>query len=363
MQNQGKDHIRKQLFWKVFLPVILAIPAAVIIKIFFLTSYHVPTASMNSTIIPGDHILVEKYILGTRFFFRNRIYRTPGIRSVRKGDLLVFNVPKEDSISQRIRYYTSHSGKADHVHDHNPEEKPQFIPIPFRTPFVKRVLGLPGDTVLHQNDQVWINQNPIRFFAEIHQEIVIQFDNSESFDQWKNKLYREGERVQMDHANLMVKGIFREKNLSRIDTTGAILHYKTHLPPVDQVPEIFSWARKLIMDSDPLIIPYKGWTSAVTPDFLEIYGPLIRRFENFEGNIDAAFMKDPSGRNIEYYTFQQNYYWCLGDNRPFSIDSRSWGLVPEDHIIGLSRRTIWSQNPPDHPKNKIRWNRIYHRLK
>lgn len=363
MENPEKDHIKKQLFWKVFLPVILAIPAAVIIKIFFLTSYHVPTASMSSTIIPGDHILVEKYILGTRFFFRNRTYRTPGIRSVRKGDLLVFNVPKEDSTTQDVRYYTAPPGKADAFHKDISEEKPEFTPIPFRTPFVKRAVGLPGDTVARHHQELWINQEPVRFSGEIHQEIIIRFDTPKSFDTWKNKLYREGERVQMDHAGRTVNGIFREKNLKGIDTTNAEIIFKTNLPPKEQVSPKDSWARSLIMDPDPLIIPFQGWTVPVTSRFLKIYGSLIRRFENFKGFVGADFIKDEYGKELEQYTFRQNYYWCLGDNRPFSIDSRSWGLVPEDHIIGLSRRTMWSQNSSDHPNSKIRWNRIYRRLK
>src|SRR5690625_6640667 len=71
-----------------------------------------------------------------------------------------------------------------------------------------------------------------------------------------------------------------------------------------------------------------------------------------------------SGKKLKQYTFHQNYYWCLGDNRPFSIDSRHWGLVPEDHIIGLSRRTMWSRPlSSESDKNKIRWKRIYHPLR
>lgn len=360
--------IKSQLFWKVFLPVILAIPAALIIKIFFLTSYHVPTASMASTIIPGDHILVEKYLLGTRFFIKNKVYRTPGIRSVKSGDLIVFNVPKEDTITPDVRYYTSHSGSdsdaGENFHDHESQNDKQFAPIPFRTPFVKRAIGLPGDTVRQKHHEVWINHQRVKHFAEIHQEVIIRFDQFQTFEQWKNKLYHEGERVQMNRGQLTIAGIFKEKDLAGIDTTDATLRYLTHFPPVDQIPDKESWAKKLIEGQNELIIPYKGWTVTITPEFLQTYGSLIRRFENHTGQIDSLTITDASGKKINQYTFRQNYYWCLGDNRPFSIDSRHWGLVPEDHIIGLSRRTMWSRNiSSENKKSKVRWDRLYRTLK
>jgi len=363
---KGKKGIKSQLFWKVFLPLILAIPAALIIKIFFLTSYHVPTASMASTIIPGDHILVEKYLLGTRFFIKNKVYRSPGIRSVKSGDLIVFNVPKEDSTTQDVRYYTSQSNSdaEENFHDYNQENNKQFTPIPFRTPFVKRAIGLPRDTVRQYHHEVWINQKRVKPFEEIHQEIIIQFDHYHTFDQWKDKLYHAGERVQMNRSQLPIAGIFQEKNLEGIDTTNATLRYLTHFPPADQIPEKDSWARTLGEGQEEVIIPYKDWTVPITTDFLKTYGSLIRRYENFSGKVDTSSITDASGKKLKQYTFHQNYYWCLGDNRPFSIDSRHWGLVPEDHIIGLSRRTMWSRPlSSESDKNKIRWKRIYHPLR
>lgn len=353
-------------FRRNFLAVIFSLCLVLITKIFLISSYHVPTASMASTIIPGDHILVEKYIFGTRIFIKNHCYRIPGFRKIRQGDILVFNVPKEDSIflsKTDINYY---DWKTNHLKEVSlappPKDSIRFIPVRYRTPFVKRVLGLPGDTIRYTGSQIKVNRLMLPFFPDAEQEYKIFFSDQVTFDRWKNKLYRRGQQVQMDHSSHTISGIFRSGDLRELPADKTELRTATRLPGPATIPGEFGWAGCLADSRSSLVVPFKGQTFSVTPDFVKCYGNLIKRFEAFPGKVHSQNILDESGLQLDAYTFRQNYYWCLGDNRPFSVDSRYWSLVPEDHIIGVSRRILWSRDVATDSKKEIRWNRVLHKL-
>ncbi len=363
---EEKNKEKNSLTWKDFLPIILAIPLAILVKIFILTSYHVPTASMAPTIIPGDHILVEKWILGPRFYINDHVYRLPGIRSVRRGDILVFNVPKEDSIFRshpQVNYYNwkhSHAGLA--ASESN-RDSFQFMPIPGRTPFVKRIVGMPGDEIQYHHHRILINGMPETPQPGCIQHFVIKFEDLGDFDRYKDTLYKLGDHVKMNRAEREFKGVFTLNELDFLPDGITDLAVEYYFPEPTQIPEDFAWARVLAQSSgQTLKIPAEGWTVQVDSVFLSIYGQILRRFENFEGSIVNHKLLDSHGNEMTEYTFRQNYYWAMGDNRPYSVDSRSWGLVPEDHAIGISRRTFWSRTPEQQLKAGFRWDRLWESL-
>ncbi len=363
----AEEQVKKRdpLTWKDFLPIILAIPLAILVKIFILTSYHVPTASMAPTIVPGDHILVEKWILGARFYINDQVYRLPGIRKVRRGDILVFNVPKEDSIFQSQRhldYYHWKNSQAASSGFSAERDSFQFMPIPGRTPFVKRIVGMPGDEVEFNHHTILINGESEKPHPKSLQHFVIRFEQLTDFDRYKDSLYRMGEHVQMNRGAHEFRGVFTLEQLDLLPGDRTEIRVQYYFPDPSQIPDDFSWAKKLAVSGSRLRIPAEGWTTVADSLFVSIYGQILKRFENFEGQIRDQRLWDAEGRVMEHYTFRQNYYWTMGDNRPYSVDSRSWGLVPEDHAIGVTRRTFWSRVPEQSIKAGFRWNRMWERL-
>lgn len=362
---EEKNKKSDALTWKDFLPIILALPLAILVKIFILTSYHVPTASMAPTIIPGDHILVEKWILGPRFYINDHVYRLPGIRPVRRGDILVFNVPKEDSILRSQRHLNYYNWKHSHAGSAAVDETRDsflFMPIPGRTPFVKRIIGMPGDVVEYRDHDILINGAPQEPHPTSLQHFTIHFDQLSDFDRFKDSLYRLGDHVQMNRASNEFRGVFRIDQLRFLHSVGADVRVQYFFPEPTQIPPDFAWARSLARSGHPVRIPAEGWTVAVDSAFLSQYGQILKRFENFSGRIAEDQLLDEQGQLMSNYTFRQNYYWSMGDNRPYSVDSRSWGLVPEDHVIGIARRTFWSTVPEQRLKSGFRWDRIWERL-
>ncbi|HLU93251.1 MAG TPA: signal peptidase I [Membranihabitans sp.] len=365
MKTEEQKSKSKPLTWKDFLPIILAGPMAILVKIFLFTSYHVPTASMEPTIIPGDHILVEKWVLGPRFYINDHVYRLPGVRSIRRGDILVFNVPKEDSIfrgNREVNYYNWKHSQAGSPVTEMTKDSFQFMPIPGRTPFVKRIVGLPGDIVEYKSHSILINGKLLTPLPSSHENYEIHFQRTSDFDAYKDTLYQMGEHIQMNRADQVVRGIFTRHQLDFIENDAIRIIPRYYFPDPAQIPNDFTWARALARAGHPIRIPSEGWTAEVDSAFLSQYGQILVRFEQFEGHIvdNRLFGKDH--QIVKRYTFRQNYYWAMGDNRPYSVDSRSWGLIPEDHAIGITRRTFWSRQPGQGMKEGFRWNRLWERL-
>ena len=278
---------------------------------------------------------------------------------------MVFNVPKEDSIfskSRDVNFYSWKHSQAASPSSGIEKDSFMFMPVPGRTPFVKRVIGLPGDQIRYSNYTLLINGHTIPQFANSIQYYEIYFQNGYDYDRYKDSLYHIGEHIQMNKTEQTISGIFNKGELGFLPSAKVRTTPKIHFPLPNHIPKDFTWARTLVTSDLPLQIPYCGWTAPVDSSFIHLYGQIIRRFEGFRGTVSDHNLFDPSGKSIEEYTFRQNYYWAMGDNRPYSVDSRAWGLIPEDHIIGVTRRTLWSKDPELSVRKGFRWKRVWKRL-
>eukprot|EP01132_Coremiostelium_polycephalum_P003025 gene3025-3780_t len=316
----------------------------------------VPTSSMESTILAGDFILVSKLHYGARTphtplqvplmhqtirgteipayltWLKWPSYRLPGFSKVKKGDKLIFNCTTELD-----------------------------RPVDLRTYYIKRCMGLPGEVVQIDNRQVYVDgalQGPsgqwqYRYYLKTNEHLTDRF-----FDKYHIREYMAVREGFVIHTSEEVAKTLRA--LSAIQSLEAIATPKYFFNPA-----IYPHSRNLAWNEDhwgPVTIPYKGMVIEMNQENLEKYEKMITLYDTQE----EAYVEDGklwiAGKEVATYTFKQNYYFVLGDNRHNSVDSRFWGFVPEDHIVGKAILILTSVDANKRGFGKIRWNRFFRRL-
>jgi len=246
----------------------------------------------------------------------------------------------------------------------------RYRPMDRRENYVKRCIGLPGDNLSIINRQVHINGQPQQDPEGIMHSYRFQVKSPAAL----KKIYTEY-KVNINDRNSVNDGgesyyqsSFTAADAEKLRGTADIVMLEVNN---DTIPESFdpqslfpnaplatftSWTRD---NYGPVHIPAKGETVQLTPENIALYRRVI---QNYEGN--ALQLKDGkaiiNGAPAESYTFKQNYYWMMGDNRHQSADSRYWGFVPEDHIVGKPVFTWLSKEDPNYQETgEIRWGRMF----
>ena len=343
--------------------VFFAVFAAMLIRTFFIEAYVIPSPSMERTLLVGDNIFVSKLNYGARipmtpfsFPFANNTlpntnfksywdglefpyFRLPGFSSVKRGDVIVFNYPQDTT-------------------DNRPVDKREF--------YIKRCVGIAGDTVSQVDDEVYINgkvqsspaekqlQYDYKTTADIDPEVFKELHIVIYEGQQYPTMTRVAAEKFKTYSNIKsLKPVFSPKGVS--DTIDRIFPREYPLPVMltKTLPD-YHWNAD---NFGPIIIPKKGWTVKLDSMTFPLYERAIEVYEhnNLEVKGTDIFI---NGKKTNSYTFKMNYYWVLGDNRHDSEDSRYWGFVPEDHISGKAI-FIWMSWDNDAPLfKKIRWDRF-----
>jgi signal peptidase I len=333
--------------------VVFAVVAASVIRGLLFSAYAIPSGSMEGTQLVGDYLFVSKFSYGPRMpftplsipftepsiagvktylsFWQLPYWRLPATSEVKKYDIIVFNKPAD----------------AD-----------QGIPVDERTALIKRCQATPGDELTIVNSQVYINGKPSFNApkAQISYNVVTngQDMNPEVFTALnitviQQKSANEYEMIIPADALTTFKGYSNVKSV-----TPAVLPASQYDAEVFPHNEHFKWN----MDNfGPLVLPKRGYAIALNDSTLTLYR---RAIEVYEHNKVAVKGKDVFINNkiADTYTFKMNYYWMMGDNRHNSLDSRFWGYVPEDHIVGKALFTFMSIDSTKDIFHKIRWDRI-----
>jgi signal peptidase I len=336
--------------------ILFAVIAATIIRWLFLEAFTIPTPSMEKSLLVGDFLFVSKIHYGARTpktplqiplthqtiwgtnipSYSDAIqlpqYRLPGLSSIKRNDVVVFNYPPE--------------------HKH---------PTDIKTNYIKRCVGLPGDKLEVRELNVYVNNEPV--------------DNPEKMQY----------RYFLATKEIIHDRVFETYNITDpLTVQGGYLVFTTQenarrmeeLPFITNVildkrregqsnPAIFpgtgfNWNEDYF---GPVVIPAKGMTLQMNKENLELYDSVIMYFE---GNENVRIEDDQLFINNELvsdYTFRQNYYFMMGDNRHNSADSRFWGFVPEDHVVGKAFIIWLSLDPYGSFLNKIRWNRFFNMIR
>lgn len=392
--------------------IIFALVAVYFINLFIFQNYQIPSSSLEKSLLVGDYLFVSKVSYGPRVpntplsfpLVQNTLpilncksyldwpswdyKRVAGLGQIQRNDIVVFNFPAGDTVAtlqQNPDYYTLVQMYGREAVRMNKQSFGDIIyrPVDKRENYVKRCVGLPGDSLSIRNNQVYINgkaaQNPknmqLNYFVETETPLT-----ETMFRNWgvsRDDYMPYGQPCTVtDPETLSFLGFQPNANgaynlVYRFPMTEAMVAQVKKLPSVKKVivePEIIGGTMYYPVDYDngwtrdnygPIWIPKRGATIELTPENLALYRRCIKNYEHneLEEKDGVVYI---NGEKATTYTFQYDYYWMMGDNRHNSADSRSWGFVPEDHIVGKPIM-IWLSLDKDRSlfDGGIRWNRLF----
>jgi signal peptidase I len=354
-KEKHKKHLKKSSGREWTEAIIFAVVAATLIRTFFIEAYTIPTPSMERSLLVGDFLFVSKVNYGPRtpmtpiaFPFAHHTmplintkaywdglelpyYRLPGLSEVKKGDVVVFNWPME-------------------------ADSPLLRPVDKRENYIKRCQATPGDTLTIVDAQVYINGKPNPNPPGSQIDYSLQTDGTDLNPQVLEDLgitYYEGNPnpTMTSAAAATLKGYTNIKSVKPMISLKGMAD-----------PQAFPGDANHKWNADnfgPLIVPKKGWTVKLDSLSIPLYKRAIQVYEHNTVTMDGNNGLIINGVKTSSYTFKMNYYWMMGDNRHDSLDSRFWGFVPEDHIVGKALFIWMSWDDNGSFLNKIRWNRIF----
>ena len=320
---------RKGLISEWGIALIVAFAAALLIRTFFFEAFRIPSESMENTLLVGDFVLVSKVHYGPRFpitvgvpftnIYSEQLHfphmRLPGFKRIQRNDVIVFNVPSENQ------------------------------PIDRKTHYIKRVIGLPGDAFSIVNKVPVVNGDATSLHSEIkHMWWVYPTEGKEiPIDLLEEQgIYQIIQPRQRGGALKVEASISASKIIA---SWAEVSHLEPVLRGANYRDRIFPSDRKYSLDNyGPIYIPQKGDSVELSNENWTLYKDIITRYE---GNQvlrvgDNAF--HVNGNLAKHYVFEQDYFFVMGDNRDSSLDSRTWGFVPKDHIVGKALVVYFSWN-------------------
>ena len=357
--------------------ILFAVVVVTLINTFWFQSFKIPSSSMESSLYTGDHLFVSKLTYGARMpqtpltvpFTHNVMFgkesystkvqwkyrRLPGFRDVRKGDYVVFGFPNGDTVlcsSPAEDYYAlERMFGRERVKTLGPVI---VRPMDKKDHYVKRCVAVAGDSLEVRDGLVWVNGEQQEVYPGVQLSYVVKTNG--------NKLNIKAIR----ELGLNVGELYYNNALPgypAMPLTAAMLEKVKAMPGVVSVEpnlerevmdyrEIFPFTEDCGWTRDffgPLWIPEKGATVKLTQENLPLYERIISAYEG--GSVEEALAAGE-------YTFKQNYYFMMGDNRHNSLDSRYWGFVPEDHIVGRPALIWLSTDKGQKFPHNIRWRRF-----
>ena len=296
--------------------------AALILKTLFFDAFRIPTPSMEDSLLTGDFLIVSKLHYGTRSpmsislpFTEIHVpnvtlpwFRFPGFTSIKRNDVFVFNYPIEDKV------------------------------ISARTHYIKRAVGMPGDTLQIVDKKLIVNGEAVDVAPGIQFFHLVSTSGQASLSPTK---VREagGQLIDSDQRGSYI-----------VNMTNAEAERMRSWPEVERVEPFarpatenffqqhssFYFSKPMVGNVDqfaPIVIPFEGQQVTLTSSNWHLYRDIVTRYEGntVEQNGDSFVI---NGEATNTYTIKQDYYFAMGDNRDNSEDSRFWGFVPDDHVVG-----------------------------
>jgi len=370
--------------------IVFAVVVATFLRWLLLEAYTIPTPSMEGSLMTGDFLFVSKLHYGARTpktplqvplthqkiwftelpsyldWIQLPQYRLPHLSEVKSGDVVVFNYPGF-------------------------EDKQRRYPVDLRTNYIKRCIAVGGDTILIKNAKVFVNGKPFKNHEKVQYTYSVQVKDEipeEVFDELGLFTAEDGENPDIEYFPSQNKyiGYLNEKTVEALKKLPQVVKVEMLVMPEGKKEEsamiilndrgrgevvagesvypVFPHSPKFNWNRDnfgPLWIPKKGATIPINENTLALYGFTIAEFEGYDKKQIELTEKQLliDGKPVESYTFKQDYYFMMGDNRHNSLDSRYWGFVPADHVVGKALFIWMSWESRAKWFKKIRWERLF----
>jgi signal peptidase I len=347
-----------------------AIVVATLVHTYFIQPYTIPSPSLEKSLLVGDFLFVSKFHYGARTpmtpiaapmvhdtlpFVKVKSYtakpqlpyfRFPALQKIERNDIVVFNWPADTL-----------------YHMYKAADKRYDKPIDKKTNYVKRCTAIPGDKIEIKDGVVYINGKesvlPERAKPQYSYKAAWDGKTQVNLDYIKEELHITDAFGQIANDTLLfsalpLESVERIKNIPGITKVERIIHKGTDT-------SIFPGTKNWNVDNlGPIYIPEAGKTVELNAETLPFYKKVIGEYEGKDLKVTGNEIRI-DGKVVTSYTFEQDYYWMMGDNRHNSLDSRFWGFVPADHIVGKPI-FIWMSidGINDGLKNwSIRWDRLF----
>lgn len=356
--------------------ILFAVVAATLIRWLIMEAYTIPTPSMENSLLVGDFLFVSKFHYGTRttttplqvplthqkIWFTNipsyvewiklPQYRLPGFTHVKRNDVVVFNVPPKE-LNENIDY-----------------------PIDLKTNYIKRCVAVAGDTLVIKDKKIYTNGTLLENHPEVQYSYLVTSDGPIN-ERNLNKLDLGPEDYQISGRQQDGKFVYlmwltqgkvdalkqlpyiKEVQIQKRNESDGVIPYSAYYEwngRSNTSEKFVSWSTD---NFGPLWIPKEGATIPINDSTLALYGATIKLYEHHDDVKVTESTLTINGQALSEYTFKQNYYFMMGDNRHNSLDSRFWGFVPEDHIVGKAFFIWLSIDRNADFLHKIRWSRFF----
>ena len=402
--------------------LVFALVAVYFINLFFFQNYVIPSSSLEKSLLTGDYLFVSKVSYGPRKpqtpltlpltqhtlpVFECRSYiewpqwkyeRAKGLGTVQQNDIVVFNYPAGDTLCSAPQYqpqdfyrlayglgegdYASkHGGYLPNIAQMQPQQQRDFFamlyadgrkiisdnpaeygdvitrPVDRRENYVKRCVGLPGQTLQIKNRIVYTdgraNKEPDNvqycYNVKLRGQLPIELFDQLGISQ--EDIISLNQQGYLPLTKASVKALRARKDL--VESVTMVNDPTTwDIYPLNGNK---GWTRD---NYGPVWIPKKGASIKLTMDNIAIYERPIKVYEGNDLQVRGGKIYI-NGKEAKSYTFKMDYYWMMGDNRHNSLDSRYWGFVPEDHIVGKPIFIWWSHDPDHSGFSGIRWSRLF----
>ncbi len=381
--------------------IIFAVFAAALIRMFLIEAYVIPTPSMEGSLLVGDFLFVSKAHYGIRTpktvamvpLVHNRLplvggesylkkpnlefKRLPALESIDNNDLVVFNYPEGDSVYVMPgRTWSIYDYRRNAIGDRGHKRKidsgkAKLVtrPIDKKDHYIKRCVAIPGDSLEVRSRQLYINGEEAEDLEYVQFLYTVQYPqgaepNRKKLEDWgisSSPSVGDVQSIPSEPNTLaMLLSDEQVEKVKSMDQRYVVAPYEYKKPPVGSVrmfphdPKNYNFT---VDNFGPLYVPKKGATVKLTIDGLAPYRRIIDVYEDNDLEVKNGKIYI-NGEETDEYTFQMNYYWMMGDNRHNSEDSRVWGFVPENHIVGKPL-FIWMSAKDGNPLKGIRFGRLF----
>ncbi|MDT0688348.1 signal peptidase I [Salegentibacter sp. F188] len=360
--------------------VLFAVIAATIVHTYVMQPFTIPTSSLEKTLLVGDFLFVSKFhygaripnttvafpmvhdtipVLGIKSYLNDPqipYMRLPGFEKIERNDIVVFNWPV-DTVNAFQQWG---------------DGKYYYKPIDKKSNYVKRAVGIPGDSLSIIDGRVHINGERLQLPGRAKVQYTY-FGQTKGQGFSPQYMYQElditdGYSYNPETNSFVIRAL-TEQGYQRLKNHPNVASIERYVDSAGtKLSTIFPNNNKLNWNSDnmgPVFIPKEGVTVEINQQTMPFYKEVIETYEGLEMEEDNVLTLNGNriflnGNEINSYTFKQNYYWMMGDNRNNSEDSRYWGFVPENHVVGkpVFIWFSWDSNASG-IMNKIRWDRVF----